>query len=170
MRTPASLGSHPIHPMLIPFPFALWTFSLIADAIYFLIDPKPVWNTLAFYTLAGGIIGAALAAVPGIIDYFSIKDKKVSKIAAWHARLNVLALLIFAASFYLRTASGSQMVNASLTIPVLLSVLGVILISVSGWLGGEMVYKHGVAVDPQHEARTTEGGQEPRQANSRRVA
>jgi uncharacterized membrane protein len=153
MRTPASIGSHPIHPMLIPFPFALWFFSLVADAIYFLIDHSIVWNTVAFYTLAGGIVGAVLAAVPGIIDYFSIKDKKVSKIAAWHARLNVLALLIFVGSFYLRTASGSQMVGASLTVPVLLSIFGVILISISGWLGGEMVYKHGVAVEPQSDAR-----------------
>ena len=170
MRTPASIGSHPIHPMLIPFPFALWIFSLVADAIYFLIDQSAVWNTVAFYTLAGGIVGAVLAAVPGIVDYFSIKDKKVSKIAGWHARLNILALLIFAGSFYLRTASGSQMVGASLTIPVLLSLLGVILISISGWLGGEMVYKHGVAVEPRPEARTT--GERPgtQQKDSRRIA
>jgi uncharacterized membrane protein len=170
MRTPASIGSHPVHPMLIPFPFALWFFSLVADAIYFLIDPSPVWNTVAFYTVAGGIVGAVMAAVPGIIDYFSIKDKKVSKIAAWHARLNVLALLIFAASFYLRTASGSQMVAGSLTIPVLLSVLGVVLISISGWLGGEMVYKHAVAVEPQPEAKTTEGNSDARQWESKRIA
>jgi uncharacterized membrane protein len=152
MKTPASVGGHPIHPMLIPFPFALWFFSLIADAIYYFVDRNAVWETVAFYTLAGGIVGAALAAVPGIIDYFSIKDRKVSKIAGWHARLNILALLIFAGSFYLRTASGSQMVNRSLTIPVLLSVLGVVLISISGWLGGEMVYKHHVGVETQSDA------------------
>jgi uncharacterized membrane protein len=142
--------------MLIPFPFALWFFSLVSDAIYFLIDSNPVWNTVALYTLAGGIVGAALAAVPGIIDYFSIKDEKVSRIAGWHARLNVLALLIFAGSFYLRTATGSDLVGESLTIPVLLSVLGVILISISGWLGGEMVYKHQVAVEEARQESRAE--------------
>jgi uncharacterized membrane protein len=153
MRTPASIGSHPIHPMLIPFPFALWTFSLLADLIY-LWRGSPVWKDwIAFYALAAGIIGAAAAAVPGIIDYFSIKDPRVSKIAAWHARLNVLALLVFAASLYLRTGSGSQMVNGSHTFPVLLSVLGVILISISGWLGGEMVYVHHVAVKSERGTR-----------------
>ena len=162
MKTPASVGGHPIHPMLIPFPFALWTFSLIADVIYYFVDRNLVWETVAFYTLAGGIAGAALAAVPGIIDYFSIKDRKVSKIAGWHARLNVLALLIFAGSFYLRTANGSQMVNRSLTIPVLLSVLGVILISISGWLGGEMVYKHHVGVETQPDAEIRTDTNEPR--------
>jgi uncharacterized membrane protein len=71
------------------------------------------------------------------------------KIANWHARLNVIALLIFAASFYLRTTSGAALVSGSYTIPLALSVLGVILISISGYLGGEMVFKHGVAVDQQ---------------------
>ena len=71
----------------------------------------------------------------------------MAKIAGWHARLNVLALLIFGASLYLRTYKGSDMVGRSLTIPVLLLILGIILISISGWLGGDMVYKHGVAVE-----------------------
>ena len=156
MKTPASIGSHPIHPMLIPFPFALWSFSLVADLIY-LWRGNPIWRDwIAFYTLAAGIIGAALAAVPGLIDYFSIKDPKVSKIAAWHARLNVLALLVFAASFYLRTNNGSRMVNRNFTVPVLLSVLGVILISISGYLGGDMVYVHHVAVASPPSATTEE--------------
>jgi uncharacterized membrane protein len=147
MASPASIGGHPIHPMLIPFPIALWVFSLIADVLY-LWRGNPVWRDwIAFYTLLGGIIGAALAAVFGIIDWLSIKDREVKKVADWHARLNVIALLIFAAGFYLRTTSGASLVGGSYTIPVLLSVVGVILITVSGWLGGELVFRHGVAVD-----------------------
>src|SRR6185503_11670264 len=151
MRTPASLGSHPIHPMLIPFPFALWIFSLIADAIYYFGGFNYAWQTVAFYTLAGGIAGGVLAAVPGIIDYFSIKDKRVTRIAAWHARANALALLLFAGSFYLRTDSGSRIVDGSLTIPMLMSLLGVMLIFVSGWLGGEMVYRHRIGVEDRQQ-------------------
>ena len=146
MAGPASIGGHPIHPMLIPFPIALWVFSLVADVIY-LWRGNPVWkNYIAFYALLAGIIGAALAAVPGLIDWLSLTDKAVVKIANWHARLNVIALVIFAGSFYLRTTSGASFVGGSYTIPVALSVLGVVLISISGWLGGEMVFKHGVAV------------------------
>jgi uncharacterized membrane protein len=91
--------------------------------------------------------------VPGLIDWLSLTDKAVVKIANWHARLNVIALLIFAASFYLRTKSGSGLVSGSYTIPLALSVLGVIFISISGWLGGEMVFKHGVAVEAQSPDR-----------------
>jgi uncharacterized membrane protein len=153
MASPASIGGHPVHPMIIPFPIALWVFSLVADVI-FLWRGNPVWRDhIAFYALLGGIIGAAAAAVPGFIDWLSLTDKAVVKIANWHARLNVIALLIFAASFYLRTTGGSELVSGSHTIPFGLSVLGVILITISGWLGGEMVFKHGVAVEAQSADR-----------------
>lgn len=160
MASPASVGGHPIHPMIIPFPIALWVFSLIADLIY-LWRGNAVWRDyVAFYALLGGIVGAALAAVFGIIDWLSIKDREVKKVADWHARLNVIALLIFVASFYLRTTGGAGLVGGSYTIPLLLSVLGVILITISGWLGGELVFKHGVAVNPQNDS----GGEAQRKA------
>jgi uncharacterized membrane protein len=137
--------------MLIPFPLALWFFSFIADLIY-LWRGNPVWRDwIAFYALLAGIIGAVAAAVFGIIDWLSIKDRAVKRVADWHARLNVIALLIFAASFYLRTTGGSRMVGGSYTIPLALSVLGVILITISGYLGGELVFRYGVAVNPQSD-------------------
>jgi uncharacterized membrane protein len=157
MASPASMGRHPVHPMLVPFPIALWIFSLVADVIY-LWRGNPIWRDyVAFYTLLGGILGAAAAAVPGFIDWLSIKDREVKKLADWHARLNVIALLVFIADFYLRTAGGARWVSGSYTIPVLASVVGIILIAVSGWLGGEMVYVHGVAVEPQRDAAPEAG-------------
>ncbi len=153
MASPASIAGHPVHPMIIPFPIALWVFSVVADVVY-LWRGNPVWRDyIAFYALLGGIIGAAVAAVPGLIDWLSLKDREVVKIANWHARLNVIALLIFAASLYLRTTSGASQVTGSYTIPLALSVLGVILITISGWLDGEMVFKHGVAVEAQSTDR-----------------
>ena len=153
MASPASIGGHPIHPMIIPFPIALWVFSLVADVI-FLWRGYWVWRDyIAFYSLLAGTIAAAVAAVPGLIDWLSLTDKAVVKIANWHARLNVIALLVFAGSLYLRTTSGSGVVSNSYTIAVALSVFGVVLISISGWLGGEMVFKHGVAVEAQSADR-----------------
>lgn len=154
MASPASFKGHPIHPMLIPFPIALWVFSLVADVIY-LWRGNPVWRDwVAFYSLLAGIIGAIAAAVPGFIDWLSLTDRAVVKIANWHARLNVIALIVFAISFYLRTTSGTNLVNGSYTIPLVLSVLGVVLITISGWLGGEMVFKHGVAVSSDSSTTT----------------
>ena len=173
MASTASAGGHPIHPMIIPFPIASWIFSLVADLVY-LWRGNPVWKDyIAFYALLGGIIGAAAAAVPGIIDWLSIQDRTVKRIADWHARLNVIALIVFLIDFYLRTSSGSRWVGGSLSIPLVLSVLGIVLITISGWLGGEMVYVHGVAVEPRRNpetperlrAETAEGAKARRAAN-----
>lgn len=146
MPRQAKLRGHPIHPMLIPFPVALWVFSLVADIIYVWRD-NPAWGWIAFYTLAAGNLGAILAAPFGIIDYFAIREQKARRIGAWHARLNLLAFILFAASFYLRTTRGAALIAGSLTVPLALSILGAASVAVSGWLGGALVYKHRVAVD-----------------------
>lgn len=147
MASRASIGGHPIHPMLIPFPIALFVFSAVADVIY-LWRGNPVWRDyIAFYAILGGIIGAAAAAIPGLFDWATLTDRKVVKIANWHARINVITLLIFVANFYLRTESGAAWIPNLPMLPFGLSIVGLIGLTIAGWLGGEMVFKHGVAVD-----------------------
>lgn len=151
MASKASIGGHPVHPILIPFPIALWSTSFATDvAFYFFRNSSLI--LISKFMLAAGCLGAVAAAVPGFIDWLSIKDPGVKRIANWHARLNIIALIVFAISLYLRLSTGAHWVNYSLRIPVLLSFLGVILISISGWLGGELAYKHGVGVSPQHDS------------------
>ena len=146
MASKASIGGHPLHPMLIPFPIGLLVFSVIADLVY-LWGGNPVWqNYIAFYTLLGGIVGGLLAAVPGLIDWATLTNPTIVKIANWHARVNVTTLAIFGASFYLRTSSGAQWITGLPSLPFFLSLVGVIGLGTAGWLGGEMVFKHRVAV------------------------
>jgi uncharacterized membrane protein len=148
MASPASIAKHPIHPMLIVFPIGLWVFSLVSDLVLVLGSGSVVWNDVAFYTMAGGLVGALLAAVPGLIDFLSLAEPRVKKIGTWHLILNLLAVAGFAVNLWLRTRTAP---GASL--PIALSVIGVVLIGVSGWLGGEMVYVHAVAVEPHREAK-----------------
>jgi uncharacterized membrane protein len=140
--------------MLIPFPIGLLVFSLIADLIY-LWRGNPIWeNYIAFYTLLGGIIGAAAAAIPGLIDWAALTDQAAVKVANWHARVNIIGLVIFIASFYLRTTSGAKWI-AGIPIPILpfvLSLVGVIGLAIAGYLGGELVFRHGIAVDVKTSA------------------
>jgi uncharacterized membrane protein len=132
--------------MLIPFPIGLLVFSIIADLIY-LWRGNPVWeNYVAFYSLLAGIIGAAAAAVPGLIDWATLTDRTVVKVANWHARVNIATLLIFIASFYLRTKSGATWIAGIPSLPIVVSAVGIIGLTIAGWLGGELVFKHGVAV------------------------
>jgi uncharacterized membrane protein len=138
--------------MLIALPIGLWVFSLVSDLIA-MFTGHGVWRDVAFYTLAGGTVSALGAAIPGIIDYTGIRDKRAGSTATWHAIFNVAALVIFGADWYLRTGDGMPHTGGSYTIPLALSIVGNILIGVSGWLGGELVYVHGVAVAPEPTER-----------------
>lgn len=137
MSSPASVVKHPFHPMLVVFPIGLWVFSLISDIIFY-FGGNPVWEDVAFRTMAGGIIGALLAAVPGFIDFLSLSGQP-RKIAAYHMALNLSLVVLFVINLWLRTAGHTY---------ISLSVLGIIGLGVSGWLGGELVYVYGVAVEP----------------------
>lgn len=152
MASKASIAGHPVHPMIIPFPLALWTTSFVADLLYYFTRGATL-VLIAKFLLAAGCIGAVAAAIPGIIDWTSIKHPGVKRIANWHGRLNIIALLIFAASLYLRMKSGgAALVDYGLKVPFLLSFVGVILIAISGWLGGALSFEHGVGVKPQHDS------------------
>lgn len=143
MRSKASISGHPIHPMLIPFPLALWTTSFVVDVLFYFIRHSTLL-VMAKFLIAAGCLGAVAAAIPGIIDWLSIKDGAVKKVANWHARLNITALVVFAISLFLRLGSYSQLVGRRLTIPFILSLVGVILIAISGWLGGELAFRYGI--------------------------
>src|SRR5215471_2378331 len=148
MSSRASFKGHPIHPMLIPFPIGLLVFSLVADLIY-LWRGNPVWeHYIAFYTLLAGIIGALAAAIPGLIDWATLTDRAAVKVANWHARLNITAVVIFIVSFLLRTSSGRSWITSVPTLPIILTIIAVVLMAIAGWLGGELVFKHHVAVSP----------------------
>jgi uncharacterized membrane protein len=143
MTSKASFAGHPIHPMLIPFPLALWVTSFVVDILFYFLR-HPTLLVIAKFMIAAGCLGAIAAAIPGFIDWLAIKNGDVKKVANWHARLNIVALVVFAISFFLRLGSYSDLVSRRLTVPFLLSLVGVILISISGWLGGELVFRHGL--------------------------
>jgi uncharacterized membrane protein len=155
------MAKHPIHPMLVALPIGLWIFSLASDVMY-MVGWGPVWTDVAYYAMAGGLIGAVLAALPGLIDLLAISNAKVKKIGIWHMSINLVAVVLFAVNLWLRTTA-----RPGVTPPIWLSVIGVVLLGVSGWLGGEMVYVHGVAVEPQ---RSTTDESDTDRAAPRRVA
>ena len=152
MNTPASIRRHPIHPMLIVFPIGLWVFSLVCDVIYYAGPHNVFWEVLAFYTMAGGVVGALLAAIPGFIDYLALSDRRLKRIATIHMVLNlvVVALFIFNLGLRFNASPSTEMVR------LVLSLVAIGLLCVSGWLGGALVYEHHVGVSSPREDRETE--------------
>jgi uncharacterized membrane protein len=148
MRTPASIASHPIHPMLVPLPMGLWIFSLACDLLHVFWSPDPAWKTVASYTMAGGVVGALIAAVPGLIDLLSLPARP-RKTALIHMSINLTIVVLYVVNLWLRMAAAPGAQDAAMDLPVWLSVVAVALLAISGWLGGHLVYVENVAVQPK---------------------
>ena len=82
METRATVAEHPVHPMLIPFPIALWIFSLASDLIYLFGFGGPVWKDIALYTMVGGIVGGTIgaAAEPPREVYTYVEHEKMPSV------------------------------------------------------------------------------------------
>ena len=145
MRSTAHLKGHPIHPMLIPFPFAYLFGAACLDVFARASNRRDVMRTAKHMRMLG--IGSALvAAVPGIIDYFTAVPPKSSAKdrATLHAIFNVSALGLFAAA-----GAGSNRSRPPAW-ALAAEAAGATLLSVAGWMGGTLVYRNQIAVDHRY--------------------
>ena len=139
----ARLFGHAIHPMLIVFPLGLLATSVIFDVAY-LATHHAAFANVAYWNIAGGVIGGLVAAAFGLGDWLGIpRGTRAKSIGAWHALVNVLVLVCFAASWIVRRPAAGHVPAGN---ALLLSFGALVLALVSGWLGGELVERLGVGV------------------------
>ena len=145
MESKTKFFGHPVHPMLIVFPLGLLATAVIFDIIY-LSGGNPAFASASFYMIAAGILGGLLAALFGFMDWLAIpSNSRAKSIGGWHGLGNVVIVALFAVSWLLRR-DNVNFVPGGLALT--LSFLGVGLALITGWLGGELIYRLGVAVDP----------------------
>ena len=144
MKTPASIAGHPIHPMLVPIAIGGFVLSFAFDLVSLATGNGNPWNLLAYYTMIGGILGALAAAIPGLIDLLSLPPGYTKGVAVKHMLINLTVVAIYVFNAYLRSGNPQ-----SLKLPMILSVVTVLMLLVSGWLGGKMVFEAGVGVSTE---------------------
>ncbi|MCI0393566.1 MAG: Rieske 2Fe-2S domain-containing protein [Chloroflexi bacterium] len=135
---------HPLHPALVHLPIGLFILTLLLD-LGSLAQPGNGLVRGAFYTLIGGVATALLAAIPGLVDWSDIRqDHPAKKTATLHLALNLTVVGLNGVSLILRY--GSLDAGATPAAPLALSLLAVVILSYSGYLGGTLVYTDGIAV------------------------
>ncbi|HEX6916085.1 MAG TPA: DUF2231 domain-containing protein [Chitinophagaceae bacterium] len=148
MRSKASIRSHPLHPMLIAFPVAFLTGTLAFDLLHLFIASKAVefWAIAGYLEIAGVATGL-LAGIPGAIDYFAVipPDSSARKRGTVHALINITHLVLFFIAWVIRD---DEYMSRGLVIG--LEAAGVILLSIAGWMGGTLVYRNQIGVDPRY--------------------
>jgi uncharacterized membrane protein len=145
MESKIKLFGHPVHQMLIVFPLGLLLTAGIFDALYF-ITGRSGLAVVSFWNIAAGVISGVIAALFGLIDWIGIpRGTRAKRVGAWHASGNVVVLALFAASWLIREAEASYYPTVA---AFMVEIVAVAIGAVTAWLGGELVDRLGVGVDP----------------------
>jgi uncharacterized membrane protein len=144
MESKFKVLGHGAHPILIVFPLGLLSTSVIFDVIH-LVTGNGQFAVAAYWMIAAGVVGGIVAAVPGFVDWFAIPaGTRAKRVGLVHGLGNDVVLVLFGVSWWLRRDAPPD--YAPGTIELLLSFAGFALALFTGWLGGELVERLGVAV------------------------
>jgi uncharacterized membrane protein len=141
--------------MLVTIPIGLWVFSLICDFAY-VGTGDARWAVTAYFTLGGGIVGALLAALPGLLDLIGLHDSRALRVGTYHLVLNLAIVAVQAGNFWLRMQDGGD----AEVLPRAISIVAVVALVISGWLGGHLVHVMGVT-QPHHMGEAAGHRDEP---------
>lgn len=145
---------HPFHPILVTVPIGTWVASLVFDiASKVSSEDSEMFAEGAYWLIGLGILGALAAAVFGLLDFLTIpRGTRAYSTALTHLGLNLGVVALFVIDFVVRAVQGYDEVGA---VPLILSIVALIALGVSGWLGGKLAYHYGVRV--ADEAVQSEG-------------
>ena len=133
---------HPLHPALVHFPVACWSLATLADVAGLWWTRWPLWQ-LAFALLAIGCASGLLAAAAGVYELLKLPARHpAERDANVHMGLALLTWCLYAGSLLLRLPEMQPIPPETLALA--LSVAGFAALAVTGWLGGKLVYVHGV--------------------------
>jgi uncharacterized membrane protein len=144
-RTPlAGPYGHPFHPILVTIPIGTWTASVIFDIIGLFADDATPYAIGAQILIAIGVVGAVVAAAFGLLDLATLaRGTAARRTALIHMGLNLGAVVLFAVNWAVRASQDHDEVSV---VGLVLSVIGLLAVGVSGWLGGKLAYRYGVRV------------------------
>lgn len=149
MESHARALKHPLHPMLVVFPTALFPLLLVFNALHAFFGDEAFWR-VGFWIAALGVLTTLAAMVPGIIDMKAIRDgTKAHRTGMVHAVIGTGVLVLYVAALAVRWPAGSE--PHALGLVWVVDALGLVAVSAQGWFGGELVYKHRVGVLEDHE-------------------
>ena len=138
---------HPIHPMLVAYPIAFYTATLVAYLIYQFGGQDQFWFRVAIVANIAGVVMAVLAALPGFIDWaMGIPGETEAKqVGLRHMLLNVVALVLFIALAVINTGKWDAAAPGA-ALGIGLALVGVLLTVAAGAHGWTLIQTHHVGI------------------------
>jgi uncharacterized membrane protein len=143
LKNAPRLRGHSAHPPLTDFPIALLAISLVWDIVA-LASGNDIWWQFAFWSQVAGLIAVVPTALTGFIEYIVLPDgHPASGIATRHMLVMISATLPYIGSVVVRGGTNAPE-GGQLVLAVALNAIGLALLLLGGWLGGELVSRHGL--------------------------
>lgn len=130
---------HPLHVVLTDVPIGSWTAAAVLDALEEMTGSRAIGRG-ADAAIAVGLVGAAGAAITGLADWSKIGGGQPRRIGLAHALLNATATACYFTSLCLRSTHSRRAGRR-------FALLGLIVSSVSAYLGGHLVFKEKIGID-----------------------
>lgn len=141
-RSTARIAGHPIHALLVPIPITCFVGTFVTDLVYWK-TANMQWANMSAWLLFVGLAVSVLAALAGLMDFLGDRRIRALRPAWIHGLGNALALVLAIFNFFIHSRDAYTSVVPT---GLILSGLVVLILLVTAWMGGEMVYRHGVGV------------------------
>jgi uncharacterized membrane protein len=139
------LPGHPLHPPLTDATIGIYTFATIASVLSKLGIADGTFATAWWLALVVGLAITALTALTGLVDWLSIEWGS----ELWKTATSHMVAMLIATVFFLSAAvagHGGYVDDAVTTGAFILTLVGFALLTLGGWLGGAIVFVHGMRV------------------------
>ena len=142
---------HPFHPLLVTVPIGAWVASFLFDLGSLFGKGSHTLVDGSRWLIMIGVVGAAIAAIFGLMDFMTIPRRtKAQMTGVLHMLLNSSVLVLFIVNFVWRHNNPDTLTKVKAG-QVGLSLLSLVLLGVSGWLGGKLTYRYGVRVATEED-------------------
>ena len=143
---------HPFHPILVTVPIGAWVSSVVFDiASLANADGAPTLVDASFWLIGIGIVGAAVAAVFGLMDFLAIpRHTRARTSGLAHLGLNLVVVALYVVNWFWRLGDHATATEVEVG-QLVLSIVALALLGVSGWIGGMLTYRFGVRVVDETE-------------------
>jgi uncharacterized membrane protein len=127
-------------------PIGAWVASFVFDLASHLSGEPVVFAKGAYWLIGLGLLGAAAAAMLGFLDLFATPTgTRAFRTGLLHMSLNLIVVALYIGAFLLRRGRLEQPGGVQTGL-IVLSAVALGLLTVSGWLGGQLAYRYGVRV------------------------
>jgi uncharacterized membrane protein len=151
MKARVTFGGHPLHAILTDFPIVCFILSFVWNLVAIIADTQ-LWYAMTFWTMLAGLIMVVPTALTGLLDFTKVlqRNHPGSRTAVFHLIANVTASVFFLLSLILRRGTGI-LTGPAKTATFILAGIGMVILLAGGYLGGRLVYHHGIGINPDDE-------------------